>query len=544
MSTEQAVTPVSVLIKNNPTIHDSSVTLRHSVVQISVDSHPSPTLEFTPEQKTKLMNSLMTMDFENVDILLSSTDQIEHCSSFSDHESIVTELYARILNSLINAYNESDHIARHHLRTIIYGCFMFAVNRGIVFLPHHHTDVVKFMATVSEEKSLAILKAYPENTWSQQCHAIAYHLEWKMASLETFDAERAINAALKEIPESDAAIEQAVGSTEKPPALNRRKSLLDVIENEDRSQMQRKIREKHWLTLRIKFEFAWQELIEVPAGGYSRGPELNYTLQRKAVSLIKSIVVLANHFQQYEYAWYWPERARLVFDWSLLYNLIKTCRIANKEEPSPVWVARGWVLYKQVLENMKQSLKGMKKYVSFMEEFLLFVRETESDDEALVTFVRLYHDMLSNCSPHHFPISDSILAHLIELCWSCRGESKDKWEEAFRMIIEIYQLYQTYKHRPHSVFRDEEYFTPETFVLLLKFCTHTGNIEEFNMLNHDVLSKNPDVDFVNKVKIGYATFVNDKLNRNSKTSQAALRPQPKLDLEAINRLRNTLIQYF
>ncbi|KAJ3311925.1 hypothetical protein HDV04_003534 [Boothiomyces sp. JEL0838] len=530
MSFEQAVTPVATFEKNNPQIYDSSVTLRQSVAQSTAEIHATP--EFTPEQKTDLMNSLMTMNFENVDILLSSSEPIEHCSSFIDHEATVTELYAKILNSLMDAYNESDHIARHHLRTIVYGCFMFAVNRGIVFLPHQHTDLVKFMAAVSEEKALAILKAYPEESWSQQCHAIAYHLEWKMASLETFDAERAINQALKEIPEADVAIEQALENTERPPALNRRKSLLDVIDSEEQSQMQQKIREKHWLTLRVKFEFAWQELIEVPAGGYSRGPELNYTLQRKAVSLIKSIVILANHFKQYEYAWYWPERANLVFDWSLIYNLIKTCRLAFKEEASPVWIARGWVLYKQVLENMKLSKKGMQTYVSFMEEFLTFVRETENNDDALVTYVRLFKDMLSNCSPHHFPIPDSILSHLVELCWDCRDESKEKWNEAFD------------KTRPNCAFKDVEYFTPETFILLLKFCTYTGNIEEFNMLNQDVLSKNSDVDFVNKVKIGYATFVNDRKNRGSIATLKATRPQPKLDLESINRLRNTLIQYF
>ncbi|KAJ3319748.1 hypothetical protein HDV06_005949 [Boothiomyces sp. JEL0866] len=542
MSFDQAVTPVAILVKNNPQIHDSSATLRQSVAQSSPDIHAL--LEFTPEEKTMLMNSLMTMNFENVDILLSRSEQLGHCSSFADHESIVTELYAKILNSLMNAYHESDHTARHHLRTIIYGCFMFAANRGIVFLPHQHTDLVKFMASVSEEKALAILKAYPEESWSQQCHAIAYHLEWKMASLETFDAERSINEALKEIPEADVAIEQALENTEKPPALNRRKSLLDVIEAEEQTQMQQKIREKHWLTLRVKFEFAWQELIEVPAGGYSRGPELNYTLQRKAVSLIRSIVILANHFKQYEYSWYWPERARLVFDWSLIYSLVKTCRLAFKEDSSPVWIARGWVLYKQVLENMKLSKRGINTYVTFMEEFLSFVRETEKNEEALGTYVRLFSDLLSNCSPQHFPIPDSILSHLIELCWDCRDENKDKWQEAFNKIIEVYVLYKYYKSRPHSAFKDFEYFTPETFILLLKFCTYTGNIEEFNMLNQEVLSKNTDVDFVNKVKIGYATFVNNRLKRASKSAQKNSRPQPKLDLESINRLRNTLIQYF
>ncbi|KAJ3256776.1 hypothetical protein HK103_005150 [Boothiomyces macroporosus] len=542
MSFEQAVTPVATLEKNNPQIYDSSVTLRQSVAQSTAEIHTTP--EFTPEQKTDLMNSLMTMNFENVDILLSSSEPIEHCSSFTDHEATVTELYAKILNSLMDAYNESDHIARHHLRTIVYGCFMFAVNRGIKFLPHQHTDLVKFMAAVSEEKALAILKAYPEESWSQQCHAIAYHLEWKMASLETFDAERAINQALKEIPEADVAIEQALENTERPPALNRRKSLLDVIDSEEQSQVQQKIREKHWLTLRVKFEFAWQELIEVPAGGYSRGPELNYTLQRKAVSLIKSIVILANHFKQYEYAWYWPERANLVFDWSLIYNLIKTCRLAFKEEASPVWIARGWVLYKQVLENMKLSKKGMQTYVSFMEEFLTFVRETENNGDALVTYVRLFKDMLSNCSPQHFPIPDSILSHLVELCWDCRDESKEKWNEAFDKAMGVFLLFKYYQTRPNCAFKDVEYFTPETFILLLKFCTYTGNIEEFNMLNQDVLSKNSDVDFVNKVKIGYATFVSDRKNRGSIATSKAARPQPKLDLESINRLRNTLIQYF
>jgi hypothetical protein len=74
--------------------------------------------------------------------------------------------------------------------------------------------------------------------------------------------------------------------------------------------------------------------------------------------------------------------------------------------------------------------------------------------------------------------------------------------------MEVYILFKHYKSRHDSQFPTAHYFTPQNFVLMLKMCTSNGALEEFKLLNRDVMMiEKVDDEYVAKIKQGYSNFI-------------------------------------
>jgi hypothetical protein len=86
--------------------------------------------------------------------------------------------------------------------------------------------------------------------------------------------------------------------------------------------------------------------------------------------------------------------------------------------------------------------------------------------------------------------------------------------------MEIYMLFKHYKTKHDCQFPDVQYFTPENFVLMLKMCTANGALEEFKILNRDIIqTEKIDDDYVAQVKKGYSTFISQRNELANGTSK-------------------------
>ncbi|KAI8896489.1 hypothetical protein BC833DRAFT_622075 [Globomyces pollinis-pini] len=497
-------------------------------------------LELSDHDKQRISNALLTLNFTQMDAILSTHPRLTSCHNAVEHQELVTEIYWKLLFGLICAYQEAEDATRHYIQAVIFGCYIFVTEHGVQFQPHQHTDLVIFMAQISSEKALSILRTVPEEKWTEQCHAIAYHLEWKQVSPDVFKAEHLIirNAKVDEI-------ETEVQQLEDPSKpFVRRQSLLDCAIDPNPENLQQKLRERHWLSLRIKFETAWRHSVEAESEGTVKDSGRTVAVQNQAIDLIESLIILATHFKQYEYGWYWSERCGISQNWRLLIALIRCCRESIKDEidQKQIWRARGWTLYKQLLESDRPFIYGNPNYSVFMYEFTRFVRESETREETLISLPRLYSDMLIYSTPKFFPISDTVLQPLMELCWDFKDESKTVWKKAFQRIFEVYILFKYFKSKRDSAFKDQQYFTAPIFVLLLKLCTATGSLEEFRLLNQDILlAPNQDDNFIATVKKGYTLFIAQKSDHDleepgpvhSRKNVSA----PSLNLDSIQEMR-------
>ena len=142
------------------------------------------------------------------------------------------------------------------------------------------------MSNLSSEMALGILKAVPPKYWSEHCHAISYHLGWTQASAQVVQAEQDIITAhtlLKDI----------TGELEDEGELNLELAFKSPV-LESTKNLQKNLKERHWLSLRFKFEQSWRGHIEakIPPKG------LKGVLREDATTLLGSILVIAFHFEE------------------------------------------------------------------------------------------------------------------------------------------------------------------------------------------------------------------------------------------------------
>jgi hypothetical protein len=188
------------------------------------------------------------------------------------------------------------------------------------------------------------------------------------ADQDTLEAEQVIEKAAREVEEVE---EEDLEMLDTPPVLQRYKSLLDCcITPEESALLQSRLRQKHWLSLRVRFEYVWRRIIEANSYASPKEKALPKEIHRIAVELVHSIILLGIHFKEYEYAWYWPERSGLTSDMEILVDLIKCCKKAVNGPQPEVWTARGWVLYKEILEMKQHDIIGSEHYISFMEQVI------------------------------------------------------------------------------------------------------------------------------------------------------------------------------
>jgi hypothetical protein len=129
---------------------------------------------------------------------------------------------------------------------------------------------------------------------------------------------------------------------------------------------QSQLREKHWYSLRIKFEYLWRTYVEVNVHIIGKKRIYPLEVQVRALKLMDAILILAIHFKQFEYGWYRAERSYLNYDWFIQLRLMEMCRLNLNVKEKDLWLARAWVLYKDVLEKDNSKVQGNYNFVKFM----------------------------------------------------------------------------------------------------------------------------------------------------------------------------------
>ena len=405
MESSQELQPGYTATKSNllqNVVQDSELTLRQqlSMVGSSISSIPpqqpqqstttsAPTEEsLEKEHKGDLVKHWISLRFDLVEELL--LDKIKLAPLLLD------AAWSDLLTVAISAYPSSDPFSRQHLRVVVEEtAFYLLRERKFASLPvGRHAELVSFMAQISPTKALELLNLLPVTRWTDALHAMSYHLEWQsLASMQTIKAEQTILEATRftmdtsdgEGSENDEFEyfdwNKASSASSSSANLTVFRHLEECSKPTNNPDLQKQLKNSHWMSLRVKFESVWRSEIEskgticnqlniltalgVPA---SKLPHQSILF---AFSLIESITSLAIHFRQFEYCWYWSqERSNLPIKWAVLQNAITCCRLAAAAdvETSQVWRARGWVLYKNVGDIPKATIHGKQPYIDFMVE--------------------------------------------------------------------------------------------------------------------------------------------------------------------------------
>ena len=314
-----------------------------------------------------------------------------------------------LINCAMEAYSSTQMFARQHLRTVITETIAYYIATDqstkkprFSLSPIQHATLVVFLIPIKRDLAIRVLHSLSPTKWTQGCHAVAYHLEWTQAQDDALKAEQFILKAVEEAKQIiRTSSPQFFGQYERGQleVLYHEKDVLEAEDYEDfnwsrdpsdtasaaakRSicevtqpttdlNLQKKLKNNHWMSLRVKFETSWRSHVE------SRGEyviELPPDAVVYAFALLEAILSLAIHFEQYEYAWYWYERSKLPIKWKVVNQCITVCNkglchaLLNKlDVDAEIWKARGWALYKKVYDIPKKKIHGSQDYISFMKE--------------------------------------------------------------------------------------------------------------------------------------------------------------------------------
>ena len=157
----------------------------------------------------------------------------------------------------------------------------------------------------------------------------------------------------------DPEVEEMFELLNNPPVFERKRSILDSqITPEEQKQLQDNFRQKHWMGLRIRFEYLWRTLIEANTTNTKEdGREFPKEVFALANKLLEAIIQIGKHFVEIEYVWYWAERSGISRKFNIQILLIKLCRNCIHRKDKDVWCARGFALYKQVCNLIFQPYK-------------------------------------------------------------------------------------------------------------------------------------------------------------------------------------------
>lgn len=62
-------------------------------------------------------------------------------------------------------------------------------------------------------------------------------------------------------------------------------------------------------------------------------------------------------------------------------------------------------------------------------------------------------------------------------------------------------MYKYYRSKYNSIFREFEYYDPQIACFLMKLCTENGSINEYKILNRDILlNQGIDLEYADKVR--------------------------------------------
>ena len=353
---------------NQMPVYDSARTLQ----QISLVSMSS--LDGINGEES-LAQALIDLDFEACDSLLAHQPIIESCKNATEHRVDISYLYSKLLDKLMSLYDSVEVVCGQFLGQVISGLVQFAVKRDVEFSQVQLTSVVSKLYESSRTNALELLNTINESKWSDEMHSIRYSMEWEASKKEVKTAETRIQSVSMEL-------EFASKQNDKESVLDQQRKLLECALQKSEKPSQDELRKKHWLSLRIRFEYAWRHFVESKATTSVKEQPLSPEIQSMGSHLLYSIMVLAIHFNEFEYAWYWSERREIEIDFSILVVLMRCCRAAIKTNDKSLWSGRAWVLYKDCLTYDDE------KWAEFDFEYVLFMNEVANINHSLLASLK------------------------------------------------------------------------------------------------------------------------------------------------------------
>ena len=124
-----------------------------------------------------------------------------------------------------------------------------------------------------------------------------------------------------------------------------------------------------------------------------------------------------------------------------------------------------------------------------------------------------------------------------------------------QQVFEVYVLHKFYKTRRGSTISNPHFFSPGSLVTVLSICTVAGFIDEFKILNRDILMaiSEKQSDYVVAVQRGYAEFVKASreggrdivVDVNVDASGDVERPTKKIvyDENTLAKLQDLLVEF-
>lgn len=233
----------------------------------------------------------------------------------------------------------------------------------------------------------------------------------------------------------DPEIEETFELLNNPSVFERKRTILDSnVTPEDQKRLQDCLRQKHWMDIRIRFEYLWRTLIEAnTTNSKEEGREFPTDVFALANKLLEAIIHVGKHFEENEYVWYWAERSGISRIFNIQVLLIKLCRKNAHGKEKNLWYARAFALYKQICDKPDCEILGNYDYVKFMQQLTLLIKENEGA-ECITMYCRVLNDMVSYCGEFYFPITDQIVWPLIQTCHELRNEPKERWEKGFKKV--------------------------------------------------------------------------------------------------------------
>lgn len=336
---------------------DSAATFRNSIISKSfiLETQPSSTILALPKRELSkiplpilqnLSRSICSLDFP------SFYDGLRHALfelkiSDNDNKTEYTPEFHLILVSLLHNLNiELDNIkdkrAREKLQFITYETYKSIPLR----IPNTHAEIhpnILYRILKSkgiDDSVMSVFTKTPQEDYQSVTMSIAYKA-MRQVTLEHSAAENKIELAFEqacnEYPNMPFEVEQLKIAAENGRVLTKGEDLYVW---------------RDWINVRLKFELLQRALIDTPL--------------RTCDDLIPDILLLGADFREFEFSWYWFERATIL-SWKILIAAVKLCRVAVVGN-DPIWLARSWAVYKHVVSMKQAAIVGSLEYPLFMKE--------------------------------------------------------------------------------------------------------------------------------------------------------------------------------
>ena len=105
-------------------------------------------------------------------------------------------------------------------------------------------------------------------------------------------------------------------------------------------------------------------------------------------------------------------------------------------------------------------------------------------------------------------------------------------------------MYRYMQRMPECTYKDKHYFSTGNMIFMLKLCTSNGSLEDFKLLNNELMELDGENPYGKEVKQGYTNFINFKYDkvRDGGSESPLGTPKPKLSESAMGTLKTLMIR--